>query len=759
MMKELMSFRKKTEIEHNKKEDISIEIQDLSDNRMCNSIITVFISIISLFCAYLGFSYGFNISANKFAGMFAIVGFSFVVFIIVNGTKNKKIIALTLAVIFAGVVLIAITHTVNGISLISNEIISYINEHKAESHLKYVVSVKNKSIDMALGIMVICAIYTVVFNICFFLHRYFFCAYLVLGASVINLLFNGEQQTVWIALSLLCVLVLFYSTNIYGSHSGKKRRFEIILLTAGIVMSAVFVLAVDYNGIRYIDDLKDDIKYNAGNIIYGKSDYPEGQFKRFDKVDTDNEEIRIVAEMTEAVPLHLKGYVGCQYTSKGWTDNKENIYGGQNQGMIEWFLEQGFFPLIQPAFYMGYSRNEGDTLDFNKIISSDIHITNQSASKKYEYVPENLMDMSGLIDPKQDVNFIEQDLFGEKEYLYDILYYKDGNYLEFPRQNWFESDFGNTEDESNFKTAENYYHGFVSEYYLDIPDEEREILKNSIPTCNNNVRDAVYTVRNYLKNQIEYSEDVSKYNPDNNYLRQIMIDKPKGISPHFATIATLMFRYYGVPARYVEGYLVPNTKRENLVEITAKDAHAWVEVYIAGLGFVPVEVTPGFYEEDNNSKTITQDNQQQKQDENNSGGGSRSNNDDKKTHITFEMLLSILIKVLAVIVFILVLFIMIRRFIVVSVRKKKMKSEDDYIAVATASRYMEHIYSFVGLNILDELPDDIREILERIKFSTHPLKENERDKITECTNNLVKEKWSEISFGRKMSMMFLKCLK
>ena len=62
-----------------------------------------------------------------------------------------------------------------------------------------------------------------------------------------------------------------------------------------------------------------------------------------------------------------------------------------------------------------------------------------------------------------------------------------------------------------------------------------------------------------------------------------------------------MFRLLGVPARYVTGYVVtPEEFTEDGDGYTAQvpdtQAHAWVEVYRSGKGWIPVEVTPGYQE-------------------------------------------------------------------------------------------------------------------------------------------------------------------
>jgi hypothetical protein len=64
-------------------------------------------------------------------------------------------------------------------------------------------------------------------------------------------------------------------------------------------------------------------------------------------------------------------------------------------------------------------------------------------------------------------------------------------------------------------------------------------------------------------------------------------------------VATLIFRFTGMPARYVEGYLimpedVAGASENTVFHIDGTRAHAWVEVYQSGVGRIPVEVAPPY---------------------------------------------------------------------------------------------------------------------------------------------------------------------
>ena len=71
-----------------------------------------------------------------------------------------------------------------------------------------------------------------------------------------------------------------------------------------------------------------------------------------------------------------------------------------------------------------------------------------------------------------------------------------------------------------------------------------------------------------------------------------LTDTADGTTYQYATVAALALRYYGIPARYVEGYTVKTAENEP-TSVDANAAGAWVEVYQDGIGWLPLALTPG----------------------------------------------------------------------------------------------------------------------------------------------------------------------
>ena len=68
---------------------------------------------------------------------------------------------------------------------------------------------------------------------------------------------------------------------------------------------------------------------------------------------------------------------------------------------------------------------------------------------------------------------------------------------------------------------------------------------------------------------------------------------------YYTSAAVLAARSFHIPARYAEGYLLTSKQAEkshgDWIGLSSSDGHAWAEVYMDGMGWVPVDVTSGFY--------------------------------------------------------------------------------------------------------------------------------------------------------------------
>ena len=77
------------------------------------------------------------------------------------------------------------------------------------------------------------------------------------------------------------------------------------------------------------------------------------------------------------------------------------------------------------------------------------------------------------------------------------------------------------------------------------------------------------------------------------FLDYFLFESRKGFCSHYATAFVLLANSEGIPARYVQGYLVSVKPGETAV-VTSDMAHAWPEAYIEGFGWLSFEPTPGY---------------------------------------------------------------------------------------------------------------------------------------------------------------------
>jgi hypothetical protein len=102
--------------------------------------------------------------------------------------------------------------------------------------------------------------------------------------------------------------------------------------------------------------------------------------------------------------------------------------------------------------------------------------------------------------------------------------------------------------------------------------------------------DAVKQVERHLQRRYRYNERV----PTHKYpLAAFLFKDRSGYCQQFSGAAALMLRLLGIPTRVVAGFSPGSLNRDTgEYRVRDLDAHSWIEVYFAGIGWVPFDPTP-----------------------------------------------------------------------------------------------------------------------------------------------------------------------
>ncbi|MCL2203546.1 MAG: transglutaminase domain-containing protein [Defluviitaleaceae bacterium] len=104
----------------------------------------------------------------------------------------------------------------------------------------------------------------------------------------------------------------------------------------------------------------------------------------------------------------------------------------------------------------------------------------------------------------------------------------------------------------------------------------------------------VTAIRDFLLTSFPYTLDPVPVPRGVCFVDFFLFEGQEGYCTYFASAMAIMSRIAGVPSRYIEGFFVPGTGRNEyaLSVVTNRMAHAWVEVYLEGFGWLIMEATP-----------------------------------------------------------------------------------------------------------------------------------------------------------------------
>lgn len=101
----------------------------------------------------------------------------------------------------------------------------------------------------------------------------------------------------------------------------------------------------------------------------------------------------------------------------------------------------------------------------------------------------------------------------------------------------------------------------------------------------------IAAITDYLMNNHAYSADFARGSGDP--VSEFLLSKKSAHCQYFAAGAVIMMRAAGVPARYASGYYAhEKTADAGALIVRGRDAHAWAEAYVDGVGWVNVDATP-----------------------------------------------------------------------------------------------------------------------------------------------------------------------
>ncbi len=140
-----------------------------------------------------------------------------------------------------------------------------------------------------------------------------------------------------------------------------------------------------------------------------------------------------------------------------------------------------------------------------------------------------------------------------------------------------------------YEGAELAYREFVKQTYLQLPSDTKEELIRiaNAKGIRASAPDLILKIAEIVRNQVPYSLYTPQYEGD--YALYFFTQAQTALCRYYATAAVAMYRAFGIPARYVTGYA------ENLIAGQETGispiGHAWVEVYIDGMGWVIIDPT------------------------------------------------------------------------------------------------------------------------------------------------------------------------
>jgi len=349
----------------------------------------------------------------------------------------------------------------------------------------------------------------------------------------------------------------------------------------------------------------------------------EGSLDNEDGYLIDNvEDIRVTVDSKPEETIYLKGFVGSIYEDGGWKNSYETTFDAaamnwNTDGSPRLYVQN--LPFLRTSYAL--SQTGSTDPDMAKALGGltaspvSMQVERLNANDKYTYVPYGV-----YLNDYYTVNAGDGYIDGQDG--------ADDKYLFYSRKDMDSvlSAWNSIDDTSNvMDRVEESYRAYCEVNCLDIPDlgldqirtETEDSASDNHWKGQADIDDISSWIRGFLEENYSYEKNPQSAPDGEDELAYFLLDSRKGNSVQFASAAVVLYRMFGIPARYVVGYELPagmfTAQPDGTYNVTADggSSQAWAEIYVNGIGWVPEDMTPGIvgtYDETGAGGELIEDN-------------------------------------------------------------------------------------------------------------------------------------------------------
>ena len=456
------------------------------------------------------------------------------------------------------------------------------------------------------GAMCIIAVLSVIMFYCLDLvARIHWILILLLTGCMLVSPFLKLSVSVFNVFTIILYLLLFYVLNNTSKKSRRRKNiyiagsvhnnrivleraaaFSLVVIIISFIISNIIMNVIPEPVYRTVSSTQESV-YRVANQITGRGAdiNMDGSISSGNNYQTGVEQLSLSADRKPEQDIYLIGYRGLEYTGNNWSHaddtklcNEYDITYAPSYTTIN-----GTADAYNHLYYTcNYTIKNGGfaavSKDKERRISLDVELKGNRDVSLEPYCSSAISDKGHNGIRGYFVKYYEQsDMSPDWTVNSNIQKRRVDDY---------------TQVQSNYKEIMRKYY---TQYSEEINPKIASYVKdNELSTLDEKTTFILYT----LMSNTQYTRSPGLIPGYSDVADEFLFATKRGYCVHYATVATLMYRMYGIPARYVTGFRV---SKDSFSEddngqwtASATDAmqHAWTEIFIDNYGWVPVDVTP-----------------------------------------------------------------------------------------------------------------------------------------------------------------------